>query len=232
MIDRTAVLEAVDDSAASSRNWTKILTWVFVFCIVLGVSLLGYSWWATYGQEAGNRAAQDQLERVWDQHSIGESLGAAVGNPVKPPKPGPPPLGAAVARIWAPSLGQHWMVVEGVNEWDIKSAPGHYPGTAMPAQRGNFAVAGHRSPGIFWDLDRLKSGDNLIVETKNGYHIYRVTGIKITDPQSWPEVSPNPPGFKAGSRVLTLTTCNPKTGNSQRLVVHALFERTQATWRA
>ena len=34
--------------------------------------------------------------------------------------------------------------------------PGHYPDTALPGQIGNFSVAGHRSPAIFWDLDQMQ----------------------------------------------------------------------------
>ena len=37
------------------------------------------------------------------------------------------------------------VIVEGTGTEDLKRGPGHYPGTAMPGQVGNFVVAGHRT---------------------------------------------------------------------------------------
>lgn len=37
------------------------------------------------------------------------------------------------------------IVVEGVGTEELKRGPGHYRGTALPGQPGNFAVAGHRT---------------------------------------------------------------------------------------
>jgi Sortase domain len=55
--------------------------------------------------------------------------------------------GTAIGRLYLPRLHLHWVVVEGVALADIRYAPGHYPGTALPGDPGNFAVAGHRLPG-------------------------------------------------------------------------------------
>jgi sortase A len=53
---------------------------------------------------------------------------------------------------------------------------------AMPGEPGNVAVAGHRvgkgSP--FLDLDQLRPGDPIVVETADAWYEYRVLG----DPQS------------------------------------------------
>ena len=45
--------------------------------------------------------------------------------------------------------------------------PGHYSGTALPGQVGNFAIAGHRvgKGEPFLNLDQLRPGDAVIVET-------------------------------------------------------------------
>jgi sortase A len=85
-------------------------------------------------------------------------------------------------------------------------------------------VAGHRALGLFWDLDKIKPGDEIVVESRKGTFTYVVTRNFITAPDSWPEVSATPPGFRAGNKVLTLTTCNPKTDNYQRLVIHAVIK--------
>jgi sortase A len=103
---------------------------------------------------------------------------------------------------------------------DIRYAPGHYPDSAMPGEKGNFAVAGHRSRAIFWDLDRLDEGDEIVVETRDHWYIYEVTHRRIVKPSAVEVVSSDPPGESA-DQLLTLTTCNPKWDNYQRLIVHA-----------
>lgn len=194
---------------------------VFAGMIVLGLSILVGAFWNLYGGVGDVRNHQDQLG---DQLkvSIGDGLGGIGASAlVKPPKPLP---GSALARIRIPSLNQEWVVVEGTEPNDIKYAPGHYEFSALPGQRGNFAVAGHREPGLFWDLDKVKSGAEIVVETKTGTFTYVVTRNFITSPQSWPEVSATPPGFAKGNRLLTLTTCNPKWDNFERLVIHAVIK--------
>jgi len=189
--------------------------------ITAGFVLIGYGAWDLFGNVANVNASQSQLEQAWSL-SPGEQVGTASASAlVEPPKPLP---GNAIARMSIPSLHQQWIVVEGTSLADIATAPGHYSFSAMPGQRGNFAVAGHREPGVFWDLDKLRKGDLITVETRKTIYTYVVTRNFITSPQSWPEVSATPPGFGAGTKVLTLTTCNPKWDNYERLVIHAVIQ--------
>lgn len=219
------------------RPWRRssvILVLVALATFGGGVGLLWSGWHSVYGATPAIESHQDILEDAWEagtgstQELIGSLVaGALAGATDQPIEPLP---GSAVARMWAPSLGQRWIVVQGTEPWDIENAPGHYENSVLPGQRGNFAVAGHRTPAIFWDLDRLKAGDKIVVETRKGFHIYVVTTVKITHPQSWAEVNPTPPGFKYGSKVLTLTTCNPKWDNYERLVVHARYDKMVKEW--
>jgi sortase A len=142
--------------------------------------------------------------------------------------PALPPPGGGIGRLYLPRLGKHWVVVEGVDPADIKYAPGHYPGTAMPGQIGNFAVAGHRIAAIFWDLDQMRQGDAVVVETQSTWYIYRVTTILVVVPTAIQVVAPVPehPGLKPTAAMLTLTTCNPKFNNYQRLIVHAQLDHS------
>src|SRR5690606_41018820 len=108
-----------------------------------------------------------------------------------PISPGPPP-GDAIARLYIPSIGQYWVVVEGVDLDDIRYAPGRYPGSAMPGQIGNFAIAGHRNPGTFWDLDKVQHGDAVVVETQDTWYIYTVTDNYVVEPTAVEVVAPVP----------------------------------------
>ncbi|MFC7478929.1 sortase [Luedemannella flava] len=96
----------------------------------------------------------------------------------------------------------------------------------MPGELGNFAVAGHRMPSVFWDLDRLRPGDPIIVETRTRTFTYLVTEQRVVAPTAVDVVAPVPghAGAEPRDRWLTLTTCNPKWDNYQRLVVHAILD--------
>jgi LPXTG-site transpeptidase (sortase) family protein len=121
------------------------------------------------------------------------------------------------------------VVVEGVAPRDIKLAPGHYPKSQLPGQVGNFAVAGHRTPAIFWNVDQLHGGDVVVVETRTEWFVYKITKVHIIKPTKVSVVAANPeqPGSAATRKLLTLTTCNPKWDNYERLVVQAELARTQ-----
>jgi len=116
-----------------------------------------------------------------------------------------------------------WVVVDGVRPQDIRYAPGHYPDTAAPGKVGNFSVAGHRIRKIFWRLDELKPGDVIGVETRSNWYVYKVSESLVVKPSAVEVVAPVPgkPRAKATKAMLTLTTCNPKFNNYERLIVHA-----------
>jgi len=167
-------------------------------------------------------ALDHQLDQAWGAPTVAPSPSASASTPAKPPALAPPP-GNAIGRLYIPRLHLHWVVVEGVTLKDIRYAPGHYPGTAMPGQLGNFSVAGHRSIGIFWDLDRVRPADFVIVETRTDWYVYQVIQSHVVTPHSVEVIAPKPnePDAPPDGNYLTLTTCNPKYDNYERLVVHA-----------
>ncbi|WP_191247798.1 class E sortase [Amycolatopsis deserti] len=128
-----------------------------------------------------------------------------------------------MARLYLPRLGLHWTVVEGVSAADLRKGPGHYPDSQRPGETGNFAVAGHRVRGTFWDLDKLGRGDAIVVETADRWFVYRVTNTSVVSPADSAVIAANPdePGAPPVTSLLTLTTCNPKWGNWERLIVQA-----------
>ncbi|MQA27462.1 MAG: class E sortase [Micromonosporaceae bacterium] len=180
--------------------------------ITFGLIILLFAGYEVYGKSAVVNAAQDKLD---------SKLEGTWGN--SGPSAGKPIPGDGIARLHIPRLKKKWVVVEGVSLADIKNAPGHYPDTAMPGKVGNFSVAGHRMPAVFWDLDQMKPGDAIIVEDAKHWYVYEVTETKIIRPNQTEVVAPVPgkPGAKPTDAMLTLTTCNPKWDNYQRLIVHA-----------
>lgn len=189
--------------------------------ITVGLVVLLFAAYEVWGKAAIVAGHQDELDKILTQQWSGPP-------PAATPESAPPP-GGSIARLYLPRLGKHWVVVEGVSQRDIAYAPGHYPQSAKPGQVGNFAIAGHRSPAIFWDLDRVRTGDAVVVETRTTYYLYRVTQQLIVKPTSVGVVAPVPgkPGVAPKTAMLTITTCNPKWDNYQRLVVHAALYRSQ-----
>jgi len=64
------------------------------------------------------------------------------------------------------------------------------------------------------------------VQTRTTYFIYTVKSTEIVKPTAISVVAPVPdrPGDKPSEAWLTLTTCNPRWDNYQRLIVHAKLE--------
>src|SRR5664280_1001602 len=168
--------------------------------ITAGVIILlfvGYELYYTGVYTGHEQAAlRDRLQQSWQAPT------APAANPASTePLPVRVDLGSGVAILRVPRLGADWakVVVEGVDVEDLKKGPGHYPGTAMPGEIGNFVVSGHRTT--------YGAPFNQLGEVP-----YPVPGGATATPTQ---------------AVLTFTTCNPKYSASQRLVLHGLLESTQ-----
>ncbi|QSB14756.1 class E sortase [Natronosporangium hydrolyticum] len=194
--------------------------------ITVGVIVLLLAAYEVWGKAAVVASHQDeldrQLEEMWAE-PVAPTPSPDDEEPEATPEPLGPPPGHAIARLYVPKLGKHWVVVEGVELDDIRYAPGRYPSGAMPGEVGNFAIAGHRNPATFWDLDKVYEGDAIVVETQGNWYTYRVTQNHIVAPSAVEVVAPVPgqPGVEPSQAMLTLTTCHPKWDNYERLIVHA-----------
>ncbi|MGQ0744121.1 MAG: class E sortase [Acidimicrobiales bacterium] len=155
-----------------------------------------------------------------DQEALQASLDGALVLPTTPAvsTPAPPPdLGDAVALIEIPRIAVRQAVVEGVAVEDLKKGPGRYPDTKMPGEKGNAAIAGHRTTygAPFFRLNELGAGDTITVSTRSGRFEYRVSESKIVTPNAV-EVLDDTEDAR-----LTLTTCNPRYSAAERLIVVA-----------
>ncbi|MET8122757.1 class E sortase [Micromonospora sp. NPDC005189] len=198
--------------------------------ITFGLVVLLFAGYEVWGKSAIVDAHQNdlnnELAQAWGPTDDPTVAPSAAGPSVKP---APPVRGKPLAGLYIPKLDKNWVVVEGVTQQDIRYAPGHYPASALPGQVGNFSVAGHRNRATFWRLDELSDGDAIVVESKTDWYVYRVSQSRIVRPTQVEVVAPVPgePDKKPTKRMLTLTTCNPKFDNYQRLIIHAELDRTQ-----
>jgi sortase A len=126
-----------------------------------------------------------------------------------------PATGEPVAKIRIPSIGVNRTVVESVLLSQLKRGPGHYPETPLPGQRGNVAIAGHRTTygQPFHNFDKVEPGDEVLFETLQGEFTYEVTEIKIVEPDQVEILEDQ------GDDRVTLIACHPKYSAAQRIIV-------------
>jgi len=136
-----------------------------------------------------------------------------------------PAEGQPVGIIQIPKISLDKVVVEGTGTSDLRLGPGHYPGTPLPGQPGNAAIAGHRTTygAPFYDLNEMATGDPIYVTTTQGCFTYDVTQVRVVSPNDTSVVAAIDP---TSTPELTLTTCNPRFSSSQRLVVQATLSPT------
>jgi sortase A len=137
------------------------------------------------------------------------------------------PFGEAFAIIRIPRLGAGYArpVLQGTDHETLTKGIGHYSRTAFPGQTGNFAVAGHRTTygRPFSDINLLRKGDVIVVETKTSYFVYAVDRHVIVTPDHVEVIAPVPqdPGGQPTQAWMTMTACHPRFSASQRYVAFA-----------
>ena len=138
--------------------------------------------------------------------------------------------GEAFARLDIPRIHDDPMfVVPGVALTDLKKGPGHYNDTPLPGTLGNSAIAGHRTTygAPFFDVDKLQSGDELIVtmaDTGERF-VYLVTYTQVVSASDYWVVTTSNPDVAE----LTLTSCHPKYTARDRIVVHSVLDPSRSS---
>lgn len=116
-----------------------------------------------------------------------------------------------------PKIGVDLMFVEGVTKQALKFAVGHMPGTAMPGEAGNCAIAGHRSYTFgeyFNRLDEVEVGDEIQITIGKENYTYKVYESFLVEPSEVWVTEPI-----EDKKVVTLITCHPVVKATHRLIV-------------
>jgi LPXTG-site transpeptidase (sortase) family protein len=163
--------------------------------LLLGVVALGIwtSWRIRYAvyQNLENQAFDRQIHSEGDRGVYGKSRQRLATRP-----------DGLIGRLAIPRLHVQAVVREGDDENTLDLAIGHIPGTALPGQDGNVAVAGHRDT-IFRNLGAVAKNDLIVFDTLAGSYAYEVESTQIVHPQ---DVGVLDPGAHPQ---LTLVTCYP-----------------------
>ena len=191
-------------AALRERKWARrLVSGLSVVMLLVAVGVLGYPFYTNLYQDRvqgglDNQLATPELEQAYRDGTLNE--------------------GDSLTRLMIPSLDVDVIVVEGTTMSALRAGAGHYRDTPLPCESGNVAIAGHRTTygRPFHNIDRLKQGDTIILETPVGSCTYTVNKAPfIVEPTDFSVVGPTPNG------TLTLTTCHPKNSADQRLIVQA-----------
>jgi sortase A len=205
--------------------------------ITAGVFVLLFLGWQVWLNDIIEGAAQDtqaqQLSQSWKPSGKPATTAPqAAASPLTPVVSTAPGNAQKFGILYVPRFGATWErpIAQGVGVADVLDTigVGHYPGTAMPGQVGNFAVAAHRHAygGGFENLHLLHVGDHVYVGTKDGWYEYTFRDIQYVKPTQVNVLQPVPmePGVAPVDRILTMTTCNPFFSTAERMVAYATFD--------
>ncbi|MEU9337450.1 class E sortase [Streptomyces sp. NPDC048290] len=231
-------------SSRFRRWWRRGLWGLAEGLVTLGVVLLllvvHQLWWTNLRAQRDAERSVERLEEEWGEPSqfpsgLHTPSSSSSSSAPRSPSASRPSVSADSPRPYAiltiPRLDLRVPVARGVGKAGVlnKGYAGHYPGTQEPGQAGNFAVAGHRNTHgePFRYVDRLRAGDEVVVETGTAVYVYRVDQtLDRTSPGDVGVVGPVPrsavrpgAGYREPGYYLTLTTCTPEYSSAYRLIV-------------
>jgi sortase A len=201
---------------------------------VLVLLFLGWQLWLQdilVGNQLNNQA--QKLGQTWQNETRAKPAPISTSAPAVPVVSKAPGNAQKFGILIVPRWGKDWErpIAQGVGVADVLDAigVGHYPGTQMPGQVGNFAIAAHRHAygGGFEYVHELHVGDHVFVETKAGWYQYSFRDIQYVQPTQVNVLQPVPmePGVKPTDRIITMTTCNPFFSTAERMVAYGLFDQ-------
>ena len=203
------------------RKWARRgLSGVSAVAFTVAIALIGYPFYTNLitdriQERLGRELTSDSLRQAYLERRVAE--------------------GDSLTRILIPAIGVDVVVVEGTGADALRAGAGHYKSTPLPCENGNVGIAGHRTTygRPFANLDLLKPGDTITLETPIGSCTYTVNpvaegrtanakdrGAFIIEPTDLTVVA------NSSSPMVTLTTCHPKGSAAKRLVIQATLSST------
>lgn len=209
--------------------WGKIRNVLGILLIVAGVSLIGVTIWMKYDTYRQQQAVLDSFRNLQfdvlegenkDRETLEEDTKensdeknkADKGEVEKDKKPEKAQLeeGKGIAILNIPKINLEIGIIEGVRYEDIKYVVGHFPGSPMPGEKGNFSIAGHRISYFgqaFKDIDKLEKGDKVKVTYNGKEYTYEVTDMYEVTPDETEALNPTK------DATITIVTCTTDAKN-------------------
>ncbi|KUL45829.1 hypothetical protein ADL22_11695 [Streptomyces sp. NRRL F-4489] len=193
--------------------------------VIMGLFVVYSLWWTNVLADRESHQQGDQVRKHWA---------------AKPGPKGPGELDTkdGIGFLHVPAMDNGEVLVKKGTDPDVlnEGVAGYYTKpvkSALPQDAtGNFTLAAHRDGhgAKFHNIDKLKTGDPIVFETKDTWYVYKVYA---TLPQtSKYDVSvldkiPAESGKHRAGRYITLTTCTPVYTSEYRYIVWGELVRTQ-----
>jgi len=210
--------------------------------ITAGAVVLLFLGWQLWWNDMMMANSQSQASTDISRHWIEKATKDPAAVKPAPADYGDPVIATAPAEtepfavLYIPRFGAnyHRTIAEGIKT-NVLNSPrtgiGHYPGTQMPGEVGNFAIASHRSAngGGMHLINEFQLGDPIYVQTADGYFTYRFRDLQYVPPTAATVLAsvPGRPDLAPVDRIITLTSCNPLLSTAERIVAYGVFE----SWR-
>lgn len=231
-------------AAGKTRRRTSVVGVIGEILITAGVIVLLYVVWQLwvgdmiYGAERNAEGAE--LSQQWEQDYAAHNPEAAPAptTPAADPVTAPPPVlaepadGQTFAVMRIPRFGSDYAVPMAGGVTRARTLDpigiGHYPGTRMPGEAGNFALAAHRTTWgkPFNRIAELHVGDAIVIETQEGWYTYRFRTLQYVRPDEVEVLLPVPQEMDvpAGTAYITMTSCSPMYAMTERIVAYGVFD--------
>ncbi|ASN52578.1 class E sortase [Sinomonas sp. R1AF57] len=194
-------------------------------------------WWTNVEADARQGAVvREFVQDAATPDPAPSPTATAAPKPGDGPAPVPPQPGnlSVIGVMYIPRFGEAYArpVLEGTGRDVLDTLGlGHYGSTSMPGAPGNFALAGHRQThgAVLDNIDLLEPGDKIYLQTKDAYYTYVFRSSEIVLPDALDVLLPVPhkPGAKPTESLLTLTTCHPRYGSTERFIAYSTLD----SWR-
>lgn len=130
----------------------------------------------------------------------------------------PEPTDSTALRVTIPALNINEPITQGTDWEALKAGIGQVlNGYDLASSNGNVALAAHNDiyGELFRDLDQLRPGDQIFIQTRTEVYTYEITHTEIVEPTQVEVLD------SQGRPVVALISCYPYGRNDKRIVVFA-----------
>ncbi|WP_246944384.1 class D sortase [Bacillus pinisoli] len=114
-----------------------------------------------------------------------------------------PSKGDVIGTLEILKLNSTLPIIEGIDEEELEKGVGHYPGTALPTEKNQIVLSGHRDT-VFKNFDQLNLGDIFTLNVSYGSYHYKITKTEIVGANDLSVITSD-----YTEEILTVTTCYP-----------------------
>ena len=132
--------------------------------------------------------------------------------------------GKAAGRLKIDRIKANYVLVNGSDPASLRKGPGIYDDVPFPGAPGTTAIAGHRTTygAPFRKINKIKRGDEIVVEMRYGTFTYEVEKTSIVAPTALEVIR------RVSYDRLVLSACHPLYSAARRYIVFARLVAAQA----